>query len=268
MIHSGFRACGVYPFDPTAIPDEAFAPSTVQIQGPSTANIDPTTTTMNDGVAAGPSDATDLSVRPDNCSNTINLSNNDSSFSFASIIVTPVMKKKTDRQNKPAINSRAVHLRKELFGKPTVSSTPVVKRRGRPRKNRVSSSDDSDDSLHSLKSLHSSTSEDEATPAKKIPKHPGRPSKNIVSVREKRENLNSMKNATTQDEFAEGDFVVTKMIYNFGTKKQFEKRFVGVILRMKTGRQKQQYEISFLRKQKSLSIDCEEIITSHTLKSF
>lgn len=48
------------------------------------------------------------------------------------------------------------------------------------------------------------------------------------------------------------------MVYNFGTKQEFEKRYVGVIVRTKTGRRNSQYEVSFLRKQKSVSLDDEQ----------
>lgn len=45
-----------------------------------------------------------------------------------------------------------------------------------------------------------------------------------------------------------GDFVITKLIYNFGTRKETEKKFIGRVELVNTGRQRDQYEIKFLKK--------------------
>ncbi len=58
----------------------------------------------------------------------------------------------------------------------------------------------------------------------------------------------------------EGDYIVGQLIYNFGTRKEFERKFVGKVMRCKAGRQKEQYEVSFLRKKKVLDkVDGETI---------
>jgi hypothetical protein len=55
-----------------------------------------------------------------------------------------------------------------------------------------------------------------------------------------------------------GDYVISTLVYNFGTRKEFEKKYVGVVTLTNTGRQKDQFEISFLRKQKSTDSDGNE----------
>lgn len=45
-----------------------------------------------------------------------------------------------------------------------------------------------------------------------------------------------------------GDFVVDRLIYNFGTRKKRQKTFIGQILRSQADRLNDQYEVSFLRK--------------------
>lgn len=49
-----------------------------------------------------------------------------------------------------------------------------------------------------------------------------------------------------------GEFAIGKMIYNFGTTKECERRFVGQVCRTKCGRLADQFEISFLRKKRTL----------------
>lgn len=56
----------------------------------------------------------------------------------------------------------------------------------------------------------------------------------------------------------ENDYVIGKMIYNFGTKKEYEKRLVGRIKRMHTGWRNSQYEVTFLRKESIMSADGDE----------
>lgn len=55
-----------------------------------------------------------------------------------------------------------------------------------------------------------------------------------------------------------GDFIVGKLIYDFGTRKESEKRFIGQIIACDVGREKNQYKASFLRKVISKSTVSDE----------
>ena len=121
-VKAGFTACGIYPFNPEVIPDEAFAPSEIsQIPQENTP-------------VAGPSNATDmpLSLQPahitesssdssDTLSSTSESDQEGSSekeekrmnLSFHGILSTP--HRQIKRKNRPAINSRAVVVKTSLF---------------------------------------------------------------------------------------------------------------------------------------------------------
>lgn len=58
--------------------------------------------------------------------------------------------------------------------------------------------------------------------------------------------------------FTAGDYVIVTMTYNFGTKKEYLKKFVSYIIRTNSGRNESQYEVSFLWKQHSLNADNDE----------
>ncbi len=55
----------------------------------------------------------------------------------------------------------------------------------------------------------------------------------------------------------DGDYVVGKLVYNFGTTKEIEKLFVGIIVKCRCRKRKLQYEINFLWKQLAASVDGE-----------
>ncbi len=57
--------------------------------------------------------------------------------------------------------------------------------------------------------------------------------------------------------YTDGDYVVGKLVYNFGTTKEIEKLFVGIIVKCKRCKRKLQYEINFIRKQSVVSADGE-----------
>lgn len=54
------------------------------------------------------------------------------------------------------------------------------------------------------------------------------------------------------------DYVIGKLIYNFGTRKEFEKMFVEWVMKTRAGKQKLQYEVSFLRKNRTITVDGDE----------
>lgn len=45
-----------------------------------------------------------------------------------------------------------------------------------------------------------------------------------------------------------GDFVVSKLIYNYGTRKEVEKQFVAQVEKLKAGRRNDQIKLKFLKK--------------------
>lgn len=55
--------------------------------------------------------------------------------------------------------------------------------------------------------------------------------------------------------FEENDFVIGKMIYNYGTRKETTRLFVGRINATKCGRENKQFEVSFLRKKRSIDVN-------------
>lgn len=57
-------------------------------------------------------------------------------------------------------------------------------------------------------------------------------------------------------ECKEGDLIIGRLFYNFGTKRETRKQFVNFVLRTKTGRGKSQTDVNFLRKQKVADADC------------
>lgn len=60
---------------------------------------------------------------------------------------------------------------------------------------------------------------------------------------------------SSQRNYAKGDFIIAQLIYNFSTAKEFSKKFVGCITACHAGLQKNQLKVSFLRKQRAVSID-------------
>lgn len=61
-------------------------------------------------------------------------------------------------------------------------------------------------------------------------------------------------------EIERNDWVIGEMIYNFGTKKQFKKRFLGLVVQVlecntRRAESEHQYEVSFLRKQSMVDKD-------------
>jgi len=61
----------------------------------------------------------------------------------------------------------------------------------------------------------------------------------------------------SQETYKEGDFILAKLIYNFGTKKETEKIFLGQIDECKMGRYGSGFKVEFLRKARTLTLDGE-----------
>lgn len=191
-IKSGFQACGVYPFNPDVLPEEAYAPSSVKI-----IQMDE----MGNLIEPATEPATDVDSSTPN--------------SFSEILKTPEIKKKSARKPRKAINSRAVHLQKNLF-----------------QDERLPSPDPNSDEEDQIRMLEM---EEEVPPVQALP----------------------VENSS-QEVIKEGDYVIGKLIYNFGTRREFEKKYVGVVLLKQKRRPGIQYEVSFLRKQKLVLVDGEE----------
>ena len=148
-LKSGFRATGIYPFNPHIIPEEAFAPSTATEQPPpNTDNLVPRTTPeqqpsnshphvvagssglqskvrqqhlRRDVSSSSDSDNSEVLDEPSGPSNdSDNLGSpeavQDSSHtSFTEMLSTPKKRRKITRVMKPAVNSRGVLLKKGIF---------------------------------------------------------------------------------------------------------------------------------------------------------
>lgn len=54
-----------------------------------------------------------------------------------------------------------------------------------------------------------------------------------------------------------GDYITGKMIYDFGTRKQSEKKFVGMVIKDKAGRNKNRIEVSYMRKTRLVNTESE-----------
>lgn len=155
-------------------------------------------------------------------------SNKSLDKTFTNLIPTPQIVKKTNRQPRKAINSKAVHLCKELF-QPESHSTPERMTSSRHRNVDITSAEF--DRLAEEEEIQNLEAEVVIEPS-------------TSQVKEVEEQVIGM-----------GDYVVGKLLYNFGTRKQYEKHFVGKVLRCEVGKLRQQYEISFLRKQSAVSTD-------------
>lgn len=114
-IKSGFQATGIFPFNPNAIPEESFAPSipTERPEPLATSTPQPTTSAV-----ASRTTALILSPEANDPIEDAILDAEDDSEAVASFTdLLPTPKKRTGRivKRKPAINSRAVVLKKPLF---------------------------------------------------------------------------------------------------------------------------------------------------------
>ncbi len=134
---------------------------------------------------------------------------------FKAILRTPEILKKTDRKPRKAINSRAVHLRRGLFGGTQLAP-----------ENSVSAPTEEEE----IEGLEAQFLTEERE----------------ISVTE-----------APPEKYSDGDYVVGKLVYNFGTAKEIEKQFVGIIVKCSCGKNQQQYEVNFLRKQRAVSVDGE-----------
>lgn len=133
---SGFRATGIYPFNPNVIPQEAFASSTVTELPPPELNNHQSAglpdinqpSTSSDTVAscgllnqpttplASSSDPDDPPcVNRDDCSPSNETYSYKSSSSFVELLPTPKRKRKTTRMIRPAMNLRGIELKINLF---------------------------------------------------------------------------------------------------------------------------------------------------------
>lgn len=127
-VRGGFRATGIYPFDPNAIPDEASAPSFVTFlldninnkepqpstSGLSRPSVKQCSTRVQRGRQTKPSSSESDDTSSDDNNMTIMIVKFMSHL-FAEVIPTPKKVRKTTRIIKPALNSGAVLLKKELF---------------------------------------------------------------------------------------------------------------------------------------------------------
>lgn len=126
----GFRACGIYPFDPSIIPEQAFAPS--EVTNRDIANVSSGNST-NSSVDAqsSPSNVINSSTSSNGPSTSSSVSSNEppattpasndpqnslqpSGSQMKSIIKTPTMKNPV-KERKRAVNCRAVILNTKLF---------------------------------------------------------------------------------------------------------------------------------------------------------
>ena len=153
-VKAGFEACGIFPFNPNKIPEEAFAPSlTTEIQRPVSPIAGPSHT--QDVIQDLPEDQggereeaeDDSSAWDTDDSENLQLSEKRRNVSFSDILNTPNSKKRAPKRNRPPLNSRAIQITKSLFPNasdpgpstsnmnlnPISTSTPKGKRSKRPR---------------------------------------------------------------------------------------------------------------------------------------
>lgn len=213
-VRSGFEACGVYPYNPSRIPQEAFLPSiptfqpdeSVGISNPSdeVAGRDTPTTFTNSTPLSTAVSHSNSSTSPVPSSSTSS-STVPSSSTFHDTLVTPDMKKKNDgkKPRAKAVNYKAVRLQKSLFQNESASSDG-----------------DSSDESEEFQSILPEESQEDVIPEV-----------NLLPLKPKK-----------------GDFVIAFIIFNFGTKKEMKKYYVGRVEKMRVGRSKKQIEIDFLRR--------------------
>jgi hypothetical protein len=156
-IQSGFRSTGIYPFDPDAIPEEAFDPSTLTRRSQDigqTIRRENATTHVNVSISDDDSeDDVPLQVLIDNSKMsttkpTENLKLAEDQTSFHELMLTPEAKiKQTHTNRKKAINYQAQKVTKDLFNdyaRPSTSrethskSSAVPKNKNRGKSNKES----------------------------------------------------------------------------------------------------------------------------------
>lgn len=132
-IKSGFKATGLYPFDPTIIPEEAYKPSTAsELPGPEIA----ATSTPRSSPQPGPSsssprarflsgDRIEDAIIDESSSSDDEESANTSTFK--ELLPTPVKKAPKASNRQPAMNSRAVVLERNLFSKKVETNSSACK---------------------------------------------------------------------------------------------------------------------------------------------
>lgn len=151
-IKSGFKACRIVPFDPSVIPETAFAPSTkTEMSDPENSESLATSTPIcshrtaqtvteelspqpgPSGIIARPDirflpddkqDPVETAILNERHSSEEENSDTDHVSSFEEIIPTPKTKTRKATNRKPAINSRGVHLEKKLFPTPKEAAAP------------------------------------------------------------------------------------------------------------------------------------------------
>lgn len=158
---SGFKATGIYPFNPLAIPEEAYAPSSITERPEPTAEINTNVTSNKqtsrqmqiDDLLAQPSTSGTQNVKrhakkhrrklPPDISGSYDLSMHSISShtsleedvkllnsSFHEVLPTPEKIRKTTRTMKPAINSRGVLLNKKLFDDMKTEAKDIKSKKG------------------------------------------------------------------------------------------------------------------------------------------
>lgn len=200
-VKSGFEACGIFPFNPGRIPEEAYIPSEVTHW-----DHEPTS---NSNEISQPS--TDMDVVPQ--------ASGSSTFKR---LVTPEFKAKNPTKLRAkALNYKAVRIRKNLF-----ASSPSSETEDDPEDMEQDNPEDTELETHE----QTLPSVEEGMSLSLIGDQPA-------------ETFNCEKLTLHKD-----DFLIAFVIFNFGTKKEVKKYYVGCVKKVGVGRQKKQIEVDFLRK--------------------
>lgn len=202
---SGFEACGIYPFNPSRIPDGAYAPSDVthceatcfkeglSLNEDAFTLTNAKTSTPNSMKSPSACGIQALAVNGDSIQGEAETSG--SSISTFRKFATPEIKKGQRKQTRKALNYKAVHIAKSLF----VNET----------ENECIERDETE----------SDEQESEVEPEPEF----------CAAVKE-------------------DDYILAYIIFNFGTKKEMKKFYVGKVVKLKVGRKKNQIEAKFFRK--------------------
>ncbi|XP_063241735.1 uncharacterized protein LOC134541920 [Bacillus rossius redtenbacheri] len=132
-IKAGFEACGIFPFNPNRIPEQAFAPSeTTTVPRvtlppfPEPAQHQEAIRNHHEDEPHNDSEETDNSSAwdSDNLHGDNGTRNQQSNVLFSEILSTPARNSQPAKRNHPAINSRAVEVQKSLFVNSNNQSIP------------------------------------------------------------------------------------------------------------------------------------------------